>query len=294
MKRSEIELNVTHKSDKKEFKTMKKKIVIALVTIILLILASNIVIHTHLNKSLFQFFFSNNENQESIVKKILTQRNQKIEIDNYIISLEESLCEKNTQLGYLVFSICDKNGNKVESNINDYNKTIKSFGKDGRFIFEYEASGTFNKYAEYANNKLFVYASFDISTNDLENIDLNNCIKIIDTKEKDNNEYRQYTFDLKFSDNCRKYKYNDNILYVSPLGLRLLTNNEMTDLNVVIKGENDNIIKSLSNNDNMFSKSGCKFNGTTKDQYTNQFDDLIDLGMIRNVYINEEELVEIK
>ena len=49
---------------------MKKKIVIALVTIILLILASNIVIHTHLNKSLFQFFFSNNENQESIVKKI--------------------------------------------------------------------------------------------------------------------------------------------------------------------------------------------------------------------------------
>ena len=197
-------------------------------------------------------------------------------------------------MGYLVFSICDKNGNKVESNINDYNKTIKSFGKDGRFIFEYEASGTFNKYAEYANNKLFVYASFDISTNDLENIDLNNCIKIIDTKEKVNNEYRQYTFDLKFSDNCRKYKYNDNILYVSPLGLRLLTNNEMTDLNVVIKGENDNIIKSLSNNDNMFSKSGCKFNGTTKVRYTNQFDDLIDLSTIRNVYINEEELVEIE
>ena len=82
MKRSEIELSVTHKSNKKEFQTMKKKIVIALVTIILLILASNIVIHTHLNKSLFQFFFSNNENQESIVKKILTQGNQKIEIDN--------------------------------------------------------------------------------------------------------------------------------------------------------------------------------------------------------------------
>ena len=90
------------------------------------------------------------------------------------------------------------------------------------------------------------------------------------------------------------YKYNDNILYVSPLGLRLLTNNEMTDLNVVIKGENDNIIKSLSNNDNMFSKSGCKFNGTTKVRYTNQFDDLIDLSTIRNVYINEEELVEIE
>ena len=129
MKRSEIELSVTHKSNKKEFQTMKKKIVIALVTIILLILASNIVIHTHLNKSLFQFFFSNNENQESIVKKILTQGNQKIEIDNYIISLEESLCEKNTQLGYLVFSICDKNGNKVESNINDYNKTINHLEK---------------------------------------------------------------------------------------------------------------------------------------------------------------------
>lgn len=39
---------------------------------------------------------------------------------------------------------------------------------------------------------------------------------------------------------------------------------------------------------------GCKFNGTTKVRYTNQFDDLIDLSTIRNVYINEEELVEIE
>lgn len=273
---------------------MKKKIVIALITIILLLVASNIITYAYLNKSIFQFFFSNNEEQESIVKNILTQENQKIEIDNYIISLEESLCEKNTQFGYLVFSICDKNGNKVESDIDNYNKTIKSFGKDGRFIFEYEASGIFNKYAEYANNKLFVYASFDISTNDLENINLNNCIKIIDTEEKVNNEYKQYTFDLKFSDNCRKFKYNDNILYVSSLGLRLLTNNQMNDLHIVIKGENSNLIKNLSNSDNMFSESGCKLNRTTKVQYTNQFDDLLDLNIIRNVYINEQQLLEIE
>ena len=271
---------------------MKKKIVIALITIILSLLALNIIAYAGLNKSLFRFFFSNNENQESVVKNILTQENQKIEIDNYIISLEESLCEKNTQFGYLAFSICDKNGNKVESDIDNYNKNIKSFGKDGRFIFEYEASGTFNKYAEYENNELFVYVSFDISTNDLENIDLNNCVKIIDTQEKFNNEYKQYTFDLKFSDNCRKFKYDDNILYISPLGLRFLTDGKMDDLNIVIKGEDSNIIKKLSNSDNEFSESGCKLNGSTKLQYANQFDELLDLNIIRNVYINGQELLE--
>ena len=50
-------------------------------------------------------------------------------IDNYIINLEESLCEKKTQLGYLVISVSDKNGNKLDADIDKKNNTIKSLEK---------------------------------------------------------------------------------------------------------------------------------------------------------------------
>ena len=72
--------------------------------------------------------------------------------------------------------------------------------------------------------------SFEINTEDSQEIDLNNRIKITDTEEKIHNEYKQYNFDLKFSDNCRKFKNNEGILYLSPLGLRFVTNNNFTIL----------------------------------------------------------------
>lgn len=273
---------------------MKKKIIIIIGITIIALLVTNIITYAFSNENLFKFFFANNDNQKKIAKKILTKGNQKIEIDNYSINLEESLCEKNTQLGYLVFLIYDKTGNRIDADINEYSKIINSFGKDKRFIFEYEASGTFNKYAKYVGNKLYVYVSFEINTEDSQEIDLNNRIKITDTEEKIHNEYKQYNFDLKFSDNCRKFKNNEGILYLSPLGLRFVTNNIMDNLNIIIHDEKDSIVKNLNTRDNMLSESGCNANGVTKVQYTNQFDDLLDINIIKNVYINEQKLEEVK
>ena len=135
---------------------MKKKIVIVMGIVIITLLLSNVIVYAFFNKNLYQFYFGNDNNHQSITNNLLIKDNQKIEIENYIITLEESLCEKNTQLGYLVFSIVDKNGNKVDASIDNYSKIIESFGKNQRFVFEYEATGTMNKYAEYVGNTLYV------------------------------------------------------------------------------------------------------------------------------------------
>ena len=156
---------------------MKKKIIIPLSIIVLVFLVANIVTYAYSNENLFEFFFAdNNAVQKKITNNLLTRENQKIEIDNYVIELEEGLCEKKTQLGYLVISVSDKNGNKVDADIDKKNNTIKSFGKDNRFTFEYEATGTFTKYAEYKGNKLYIYVSFEINNEIWQDTDLNKCI----------------------------------------------------------------------------------------------------------------------
>ena len=194
----------------------------------------------------------------------------------------------------MVISVSDKNGNKVDADIDKKNNTIKSFGKDNRFTFEYEATGTFTKYAEYKGNKLYIYIYFEINNEISKDTDLNKCIKITDNGEKINNEYKQYNFDLKFDENCKKFKSKDGVLYLSPLGLRFLTDTTMDELVITIKDENDKTVNSLSNSDNILSESGQKYNGKAKVQYAAEFDELLDLKKVYNIYINENKLEEVK
>ncbi len=274
---------------------MKKKIIIPLSIIVIVFLVANIVTYAYSNENLFEFFFAdNNAVQKKITNNLLTRENQKIEIDNYIINLKEGLCEKKTQLGYLVISVSDKAGGKVNSDIDKYNNEINSFGKDNRFTFEYEATGTITKYAEYKGNKLYIYIYFEINNEISKDTDLNKCIKITDNGEKINNEYKQYNFNLKFVDDCKEFKSKDGVLYLSPLGLRYVTNNTMDELVITIKDENDKTVNSLSNSDNMLSESGKRYKDITKVQYAAEFDELLDLKKVYNIYINENKLEEVK
>ena len=274
---------------------MKKKIIIPLSIIVIVFLVANIVTYAYSNENLFEFFFAdNNAVQKKITNNLLTRENQKIEIDNYIINLKEGLCEKKTQLGYLVISVSDKAGGKVNSDIDKYNNEINSFGKDNRFTFGYEATGTITKYAEYKGNKLYIYIYFEINNEISKDTDLNKCIKITDNGEKINNEYKQYNFNLKFVDDCKEFKSKDGVLYLSPLGLRYVTNNTMDELVITIKDENDKTVNSLSNSDNMLSESGKRYKDITKVQYAAEFDELLDLKKVYNIYINENKLEEVK
>ena len=274
---------------------MKKKIIILLSIIVAAFLVTNIVTYAYSKENMFELFFAdNNAVQKRVTNNLLTRENQKIEIDNYVIKLEEGLCEKKTQLGYLVISVSDKAGGKVNSDIDKYNNEINSFGKDNRFTFEYEATGTITKYAGYKGNKLYIYIYFEINNEISKDTDLNKCIKITDNGEKINNEYKQYNFNLKFVDDCKEFKSKDGVLYLSPLGLRYVTNNTMDELVITIKDENDKTVNSLSNSDNMLSESGKRYKDITKVQYAAEFDELLDLKKVYNIYINENKLEEVK
>ena len=274
---------------------MKKKIIILLSIIVAAFLVTNIVTYAYSKENMFEFFFAdNNAVQKRVTNNLLTRENQKIEIDNYVIKLEEGLCEKKTQLGYLVISVSDKAGGKVNSDIDKYNNEINSFGKDNRITFEYESTGTITKYAGYKGNKLYIYIYFEINNEISKDTDLNKCIKITDNGEKINNEYKQYNFNLKFVDDCKEFKSKDGVLYLSPLGLRYVTNNTMDELVITIKDENDKTVNSLSNSDNMLSESGKRYKDITKVQYAAEFDELLDLKKVYNIYINENKLEEVK
>ena len=61
-----------------------------------------------------------------------------------------------------------------------------------------------------------------------------------------------------------------------------------------IKDENDKTVNSLSNSDNMLSESGKRYKDITKVQYAAEFDELLDLKKVYNIYINENKLEEVK
>ena len=147
---------------------------------------------------------------------------------------------------------------------------------------------------EYKGNKLYIYIYFEINNEISKDTDLNKCIKITDNGEKINNEYKQYNFNLKFVDDCKEFKSKDGVLYLSPLGLRYVTNNTMDELVITIKDENDKTVNSLSNSDNMLSESGKRYKDITKVQYAAEFDELLDLKKVYNIYINENKLEEVK
>ena len=99
---------------------------------------------------------------------------------------------------------------------------------------------------------------------------------------------------LKFADDCKEFKSKAGVLYLSPLGLRYVTNNTMDELVIAIKDENDKTVNSLSNSDNILSESGQKYNGKAKVQYAAEFDELLDLKKVYNIYINKNKLEEVK
>lgn len=68
----------------------------------------------------------------------------------------------------------------------------------------------------------------------------------------------------------------------------------MDELVITIKDENDKTVNSLSNSDNMLSESGKRYKDITKVQYAAEFDELLDLKKVYNIYINENKLEEVK
>ena len=247
-------------------------------------LLSNIVTYAVSKKNLLDYFFGESNRNVTVEKEMLNKESQKIVVDDYTITLEEALCEKETQLGYLVFSV-KKNDGKVEADISK-NGVLNSFGNN-RFIFDYEETGSFKQIAKYDGNVLDVYISFEANDKIFEQSKLSKCVGITDLKEKRNNEYKRYSFDLKYSEKCKKYKTNEGTLFISPLGCKFISSIKNDDVNIKIKMVDNEL------NISDFSEAGTKTDNVEEVHYTNMFDELIDISEIQEVMLDNKKLIEI-
>ena len=244
---------------------------------------SVIVVCATTKNGLMDHFFKDSKNVIGSNYKFLKKENQKIVIDDYTITLKESLCERNTQLGYLVFKV-EKKGGKLVADISKNGK-LQSFGY-GRFSFDYEATGTFTPIAQYSGNVLYVYISFEANAEEMDSVELEKCVRIADLEEKKDDEYKQYPFKLEYSDVYRKYGSKNGQLYISPLGCRFITSHKQNKLNIRIKKAEGEI--KITKDD--LDGAGWTEGNHTQQYYTYAFGKLLDLSEVKDVWINDEKL----
>ena len=99
---------------------------------------------------------------------------------------------------------------------------------------------------------------------------------------------------MAFTDNCRTFKNSNGVLYISPLGLRFVTEKTMDDLIITLKDKNNQVISEYNNSENMLSESNRRDGDITEVQYTIQFENLLDIKNLGYIYINDVELDEAK
>ena len=78
---------------------MKKIYIWGIAFVLGIFILTNVCVYAVTNKSVLDYFFK--ENNSYISNELLYKDGQSYNIDGYTIKLEETLYEKNTQLGYL-------------------------------------------------------------------------------------------------------------------------------------------------------------------------------------------------
>lgn len=190
------------------------------IIILLLIIgiSSNTVTYALSGENIYEVFFSKNKYEAN---SLMDYNNQKILIDDYTILPKQTLWDKQTGIGYLIFEITKKDS-KPEIKLNRYGQCIGlGFGENDRFSIEDTPSGN-TKY-EYIGDNLYAYISYtvDISRPD-------DCkIYVFDRKNGDHEDCaKKYSFGIKETTNVKEYKYNNNKIIISPLGMAIENNDK--------------------------------------------------------------------
>lgn len=276
-----------------------------LLLILILILASNILVYAITKKSIMDCFSNNNNatkkslvdyfftiNEKHITNELLKQSGKSYEIDDYIITLEEYLCEEKTDLGYLVFSIEKKEG-KPFANI-DSNGYCTTFGENNRFSLNFISSGTVDKKFEYVDDTLYAYISYYADEFMDESID--EKIVLTDYKQPNGDDgYKDYYFDVTPVVKSNNYKFENSELYISPLGLKIFTKGNLDNINIETtynNGENETLIDTKKNIGTNNLGERCKKIGKkeTTHIYTLVFNDLKDISKIKKLKFNNKIL----
>lgn len=197
-----------------------KKVKIILIISVVIVFSALILVMFFSKKSgeshrqgLKDMFFKSSD--ENYAKEIINNNVEKYSIDEYTIALEESLYDKETNIGYCVFSIIKKDG-KPEIELNEWKQSVTDgYGENSRFRMKQFASQE-SKF-EIVGNTLYQYFSFRADE------DFNGKVTIVDSKNG-NSKYKYTLSDIGKSD---EYLLDENTkITISPIGIIVKSNSE--------------------------------------------------------------------
>ncbi|MCI9617031.1 MAG: hypothetical protein HFG31_03390 [Eubacterium sp.] len=264
---------------------MKKIYISGIAFVLGIFILTNVCVYAVTNKSVLDYFFK--ENNSYISNELLYKDGQSYDIDGYTIKLEEALYEKNTQLGYLVFSI-KKDDGKPEAEINDAKQCVGGFGEEQRFSFDFESSGSADMKYEYVGDVLYAYISFE--ADNFENEKSNKKIVLVDGKnwsDKTKEEFMTYDFNLRDRSKCLVCKEGNSRFYISPLGIKVFTVNEKINRFkfkfTMVDGETETM---EYNKDTVGVRGRGGRDISTERIYTIKFSELKDISRIKQIEFN--------
>lgn len=213
-------INVENATESIKHHNRKNVFICSIIIVLIIAILLSTIISALSGKNIYEAFFHKKQYEAN---SLMDYNNQKILIDDYTILLRQTLWDKKTGIGYLVFEITKKDS-KPEIKLNKFGQCIGlGFGENDRFSIENTSSG--NRKYEYIGNSLYAYISYtvDISKQD-------DCkIYIFDRKNGDYEDCaKKYSFELKETTNVKEYNYSNNKIIISPLGMAI-ENNEKHD-----------------------------------------------------------------
>lgn len=185
--------------------------------IMVFIFVSSVGIYALSGQNIWQYFFDNKGREYA--KEIMDYNGQSYTIDDYTITLEQTLYDTRTTIGYCVFSI-QKEGGRPEVKLNKWRQAeADCFGEEHRFHIEVFATGGCSTEYELVGDTLYAYTSFRVEE------EFDNTINVIDSNQRDDSTidgFRWYTYDIRESMQYKEYAISKTMdLAISPLGVTI-------------------------------------------------------------------------
>lgn len=270
-------------------KNNKKNMQVILITFLMFLLASASC-YAFAKQSLVNYFFPKTEKNTG--KDKVNHEKQKIVIDEYTITLEESLCEKNTGMEHYVLSALKENGT-LEAKLNN-KRLVDGFGDDNRFSVGIRVSCGQTLETKKEGNLLYLYLEIN-RVLEQKNNDSKGSFCIVDYKYQDDTTisgYKEYYFDLPTDEESLECQTDqDQTVYVSSSGVTITSQQEYTlkHLSFIMKdGTEKKILDEKTCYEKMLSEPAAEY---PSENYVYQigFKELLDYDKIKKIVVNHKK-----
>lgn len=227
-------------------------------------------------KGLQEWFFKSGDDQYA--KEIIDNNEQKYVIDDYTITLKESLYDGT--IGYCVFAVTKQDG-VPEIELSEFGDLVTGgYGENNRFVIETFANQE-SRY-EIVGDTLYHYLSFRTHE------DFEGKIKVQDTKND-----KIYNYAVTNFDKYNEYIVNENIkIKVSPLGITVYSSSAINgEIALHYKDGKEEAVLNTEDGTGMGLSNVSTNNGRTRSVYV--FKELKKIQDIDYIVFNGEKISKI-